>query len=452
MTTTNTTNYGLIRTVQVRNENIPGVLGALATAIGGAGANIGNIRTVHLSQNHVLRDIDVHVEDETHLLEVLRAVGQVQGVRVTETRDEVMDLHQGGKIAVVSRQPVEDIAMLRKVYTPGVAEICRAIYAQPKLARRFTSIGSTVAIVTDGTAVLGLGSIGLAPAMPVMEGKAALLQQFAGVSGAPLLVQAANADEFVEAVVRVAPTYSGIHVEDVAAPACFDIVARLRERLSIPVMQDDQDGTAAVVLGALMSAARITGRRLSDVTIGQVGLGAAGQAVASLLMYATGRPVLGADLNEDCISRHEQQGGRVSSLEEIMATADVVISTTGVPGLIAPESVRSGQIVFALSNPDPEIRPSQAVEAGAALAADGTTVNNLLGYPGIWRGALSTQAGDINRAMLIAAGEALMEVTPDGDLSPSPLDPEVHRRVAYAVGRAAVESGVGDADGLAEIE
>ena len=452
MVTTNTTNYGLIRTVQVRNENIPGVLGALASAIGGAGANIGNIQTVHLSQSYVLRDIDVHVEDETHLLEVLRAVGQVKGVRVTETRDEVMDLHQGGKIAIVSRQPVQDIAMLRKVYTPGVAEICRAIHAQPSLARRFTSIGSTVAIVTDGTAVLGLGRIGLAPAMPVMEGKAALLQQFAGVNGAPLLVEASNADEFVEAVVRVAPTYSGIHVEDVAAPACFDIVAKLRERLSIPVMQDDQDGTAAVVLGALMSAMRTTGRRLSDVTIGQVGLGAAGQAVASLLMHATGRPVVGADVNEDCIARHQQHGGRVASLDEIMATADVVVSTTGVPGLIAPEAVRSGQVVFALSNPDPEIRPSLAIEAGAALAADGTTVNNLLGYPGIWRGALSTQAGEINRAMLIAAGEALMEATPYGDLSPTPLDPEVHRKVAYAVGKAAVESGVGDADGLVDLE
>ena len=188
------------------------------------------------------------------------------------------------------------------------------------------------------------------------------------------------------------------------------------------------------------------------MTIGQVGLGAAGQAVASLLMHATGRPVVGADVNEDCIARHQQHGGRVASLDEIMATADVVISTTGVPGLIAPEAVRSGQVVFALSNPDPEIRPALAIEAGAALAADGTTVNNLLGYPGIWRGALSTQAGEINRAMLIAAGEALMEATPYGDLSPTPLDPEVHRKVAYAVGKAAVDSGVGDADGLVDLE
>ncbi len=209
-----TTNYGLIRTVQVRNENVPGVLGTLSTAIGITGANIGNIQTVRISQNHVLRDIDIYVEDQEHLNETLRAIARVQGVRVIETRNGVMDLHQGGKIEIVSRQRVESIAMLRKVYTPGVAEICRAIYRDPGPARRFTSIGNTVAIIIDGTAVLGLGDIGLAAAMPVMEDKSALLQQFAGVNGAPVLVDAASTDAFVDAVVSIAQTYSGIHLED----------------------------------------------------------------------------------------------------------------------------------------------------------------------------------------------------------------------------------------------
>ena len=449
---TTTTNYGLIRTMQVRNDNVPGVLGALATAIGSAGANIGNIQTVRISQNQVVRDIDVYVENEAHLLEVLRAVAHVTGVRVTETRDEVMDLHQGGKIEIVSRHPVESIAMLRKVYTPGVAEVCRAILDEPVLARRFTSIGNTVAIVTDGTAVLGLGNIGLAAAMPVMEGKSALLQQFGGVNGAPLLIEASSLDEFVQAVVNVAPTYSGIHLEDIASPHCFEIVDKLRGRLSIPVMQDDQDGTAAVVLGTVMTAMRLTGKRLSDVTIGQIGLGAAGLSIAKLLMHASDRPVLGADLNEDCLVRHGGMGGRQSSLDEIMATADVVIATTGVSGLIPRKSVRDGQIVFALSNPDCEILPSVALEAGAALAVDGTSVNNVLGYPGIWRGALGVRASEINREMLIAVGEALSAATPPGELSPSPLDLSVHRRIAYAVGKAAVESGVGEADGLTELE
>ncbi len=447
-----TTNYGLIRTMQVRNDNVPGVLGALATAIGGAGANIGNIHTVHIGQNQVLRDIDIYVEDRTHLVEVLRAVARVPGVRITETRDEVMDLHQGGKIEIVSRHPVESVAMLRKVYTPGVAEVCRAIVGDPGLARRFTSIGNTVAIVTDGTAVLGLGDVGLPAAMPVMEGKAALLQQFGGVNGAPLLVDAPTPEEFIESVVSVAPTYSGIHLEDIASPHCFEIVGRLRERLAIPVMQDDQDGTAAVVLGAVMTAMRLTGRSLGDVTIGQIGLGAAGQSIASLLMHATARPVLGVDLNEECLVRHAQLGGRQASLAEVMGTADVVIATTGTPGLIRKEMVRDGQIVFALSNPDSEILPAAALEAGAALAADGTAVNNVLGYPGIWRGALGVRATEINRAMLIAAAETLAESTAPGELSPIPLDMALHRRVAYAVGRAAVDAGVGEADGLAQLE
>ena len=288
--------------------------------------------------------------------------------------------------------------------------------------------------------------------MPVMEGKSALLQQFAGVNGAPVLVDAASTDAFVDAVVSIAQTYSGIHLEDLSAPACFEVVDKLRQRLDIPVMQDDQDGTAAVVLGAVMSAMRTTGKRLTDVTIGQIGLGAAGQSIAKLLMYASGRPVLGVDINEDSFIRHEQFGGRRSSLEEVMREADVVIATTGVPGLIPPESVRQGQIIFALSNPDAEILPSLALESGASLAADGTTVNNVLGYPGIWRGALTTRANTINTEMLIAAAEALAQATHPGELSPSPIDIEVHRNVAYAVGRAAVESGVGDTDSLSDLE
>jgi malate dehydrogenase (oxaloacetate-decarboxylating) len=424
----------------------------LATTIGGIGANIGNIQTVSINQNFVLRDIDVFVEDEEHLRDLLQAVSEIPGVRVVETRDEVMDLHKGGKIATVSRYPVDSIAMLRKVYTPGVAEVCRAIVHDPDLGKRFTSIGNTVAIITDGTAVLGLGSIGLVPAMPVMEGKAALLHQFVGVNGVPLLLDVAGIDDLVESVLRVASTFSGIHLEDIASPACFEIVEKLRARLDIPVMQDDQDGTAAVVLGALMSATRNLGRGLADVTVGQIGLGAAGQSIAGLLMHATGRQILGVDLDEDSLVRHESLGGIRSTFQEVMEKADVVIATTGIQGLIPQSAVREGQIIFALSNPDPEITPTDALHAGAAIAADGTSVNNVLGYPGIWRGALSTRATEINREMLIAAAKAVQEATRLGELNPSPLDLSVHRSVAFAVGKAAVDSGVGQADGLEELE
>jgi len=446
------TQYGLIRTIQVRNENVPGVLGALATAIGQAEANIGNIVTVHITQNHVIRDIDVVVRDEQHLQDVLNSLNSLDDVQVLEARDEVLGLHRGGKIEMVSRHPVDSIATLRKVYTPGVADVCLRIADSPELARLYTTINRTVAIVTDGTAVLGLGNIGLAPSMPVMEGKAALLHQFVGVSGVPLLVDSSSIDEFVEAVVRIAPTFGGIHIEDVASPDCFEIVDKLRARLKIPVMQDDQDGTAAVVLGAVLAAGKATQTPLQEHTIGQIGLGAAGQAIADLLMHTTGNPVLGADLNGQSLERHKAHGGIPSDLNEIMAKASLVVATTGVMDLIKPEMIRPGQIILALSNPDAEIDPQVALGRGARLAADGRSVNNVLGYPGIWSGALRSRATEINREMLVAAGQALAEMAPEGELMPNPLNLEVHRRVAYEVAKAAVSTGVGVEIGAEELE
>lgn len=444
--------YGLIRTIQVRNENVPGVLGALATVIGEGEANIGNIATVHISQNYVLRDIDVLVRDEQHLGELLDRVNALEHVQVLEARDEVLDLHRRGKIEMVSRHPVDSIAMLRKVYTPGVADVCLRIADQPKQARLYTGINHTVAIVTDGSAVLGLGNIGLAPSMPVMEGKAALLHQFVGVSGVPLLIEAASMEEFIESVVSFAPTFGGIHLEDIAAPQCFEIVERLRERLTIPVMQDDQDGTAAVVLGAVLAATKTSQRSLSQQSIGQIGLGAAGQAIADLLMHATGNAVMGADLSAESLERHKSHGGIQSDIEEIMGKANLVIATTGVEGLIKPEMVREGQVILALSNPSSEIDPQIAMAHGALLAADGRAVNNVLGYPGIWSGALRTNASQINREMLMAAGQALADLSNDGELMPSPLNLDVHRRVGYEVARAAVETGVGMPDDTGDFE
>jgi malate dehydrogenase (oxaloacetate-decarboxylating) len=446
------TQYGLIRTIQVRNSNVPGVLGSLATAVGQAGANIGNIVTVHISQNHVVRDIDVVVRDELHLADVLYQLNSLDAVDVLDTRDEVLSLHRGGKIEMVSRHPVDSIATLRKVYTPGVADVCLRIAENPDLARFYTTINRSVAIITDGSAVLGLGDIGLPASMPVMEGKAALLHQFVGLSGIPLLIDAKSIDEFVEAVVRIAPTFGGIHIEDVAAPGCFEIIEKLRTKLDMPVMQDDQDGTAAVVLGAVIAASKAAHSPLRQLKIGQIGLGAAGQAVANLLMHATDNPVLGADIDGESLERHKSHGGIPSSLEEIMKTADLVVATTGVKDLIKPAMIRPGQIILALSNPYPEIEPEVALIHGALLAADGRSVNNVLGYPGIWSGALRSQAKEINREMLVAVGQCLAELAPEGELMPNPLDLDVHRRVAYAVARAAVATGVGVEMGAEELE
>ncbi|MDA1215594.1 MAG: ACT domain-containing protein, partial [Chloroflexi bacterium] len=313
--------YRLIRTLRVRNDNVPGVLGRLTTALGKADANIGNIQTVFLGQHHIERELDVLVEDQAHLDRLIQALSQLEHVDVLEVRDEVLGLHHGGKVRMRSRVPIETVEMLRKVYTPGVADVCLRIASDPLQREQYTSIPNTVAIVTDGTAVLGLGNIGPYAAMPVMEGKAALLDQLVGLSGIPILLATTDPDEIVAAIAQIAPTFGGIQIEDVSAPRCFDIVKRLKEMLDIPVMHDDQDGTAAVVLGAVMTACRRVNIDMRSVVIGQIGLGAAGQAVADLLAFVTGNPVLGADINPDSVARHQSRGGTPSTQAEIMEHA-----------------------------------------------------------------------------------------------------------------------------------
>jgi malate dehydrogenase (oxaloacetate-decarboxylating) len=352
-------------------------------------------------------------------------------------------MHQGGKIAVRSRYAITDLAILRRVYTPGVAEVCLKIRDHPSLARRFTSIRHLVAIVTDGTAVLGLGDIGPLAAMPVMEGKASLMETLSGLSGVPILVNSKDPDEIVEAVVAIAPTFSAIQLEDISAPRCFEIEARIQERVPIPVMHDDQHGTACVVTAALLNVAERAGcGSLKACRIGQVGLGAAGMAIARMLMYFTGRPILGADLSSAAMDHLETLGGKRSTLQEIMAESDIVVATTGAPGLIKPEMVRRGQIILALSNPHPEIEPAAARAAGAAYAADGKAVNNVLGFPGIFRGAVDADVPRITQDMLIAAARAIAAAAPVGEIVPNPLDRTLHKSVARAVARVALEQGL----------
>jgi malate dehydrogenase (oxaloacetate-decarboxylating) len=389
-----------------------------------------------------VRDIDVLVENERHLERVLEAIRTLPDTEVLEVRDEVLEVHRGGKIRSVSRYPVSSVAELRKVYTPGVAEVCLMIRDDPHLAYLYTGLGQSVAIVTDGTAILGLGNIGSVAGMPVMEGKAALLHQLVGLSGVPVLLGCADPDDVVRAVEAIAPSFGAIQLEDIAAPACFEIERRLRESLEMPVFQDDQQGTAAVALAAVINACRLAGRDMHEVQIGGIGLGAAGTSIAALLLNYTGRRVLGADIHPDALRRHEQHGNVAAPFEEVMARSDVVIATTGVRGLIQAEHVRKGQVILALSNPEPEIRPAVALAAGAAYAADGTAVNNVLGFPGILRGALETRARRFTPSMFVAAGLAIAGTAGPGELVPSPLDRRVHLAVTLAVARAAVDAGV----------
>lgn len=299
---------------------------------------------------------------------------------------------------------------------------------------------NTVAIVTNGTAILGLGNIGPVAGLPVMEGKAALLEQLVGLSGVPILIDSSDVAVIVETVSRIAPGFGAIKLEDIRAPECFEIERQLIDRLAIPVMHDDQHGTAAVTLAALLTATRRLGIELRQCVVGQIGLGAAGIGIASLLLNYGVAEMLGTDLNPEACARLSQRGGQPAEFRDLMRRADIVIATTGVKGLIQPEMVREGQVILALSNPEPEIEPEVAQAHGARYAADGKAVNNILGFPGIFRGALDANASRITQAMLVAAAEKLSDLAPKDHLVPNPLRLQVHADVAEAVRAASTEA------------
>lgn len=428
----------VVKTLRVQVTDQPGYLGRLTTAVGNERGNIGDIRLISAGLTHNLREISVYVDNDSHLERIVTAVASVEGVVLEEVVDMVEKVHIGGKIAMKSRSPITSLGDVRKIYTPGVASICRKIQRQPELAARYTGIRNSVAIITNGTAILGLGDIGPVAGMPVMEGKAVLFDHLVGISGVPILMKSKNIEHIIETVWHIAPTFGAIKLEDIAAPDCFEIEHRLTEMLDIPVMHDDQHGTAVVVLAAMLNAARMTGITLSEMTVGIIGLGAAGIGITKLLLAHGVRRVIGTDLNESAKQMLNVLGGMATDLAGVMADAEIVIATTGCPGLIKPEMVRKGQIILALSNPDPEIRPEVAMAAGAAFAADGKSVNNALAFPGIFRGALDAEAKAINNRMLIAAARTIAASAGNGELVPGILDPDVHMAVANAVYTATI--------------
>ena len=441
-----------MRTIRVRNEQQLGTLGRLLVAVADAGGDVGEVRLIQETSRYTIRDISVYSRDEAHLDNILQAMESNQGSQILAVRDEVLELHQKGKIAVRSRVSVDNLYILRRVYTPGVAEVCLRIAKDPSLARQYTAISHLVAIVTDGTAILGLGNIGPVAGMPVIEGKAMLMESLVGLSGVPILLNTTDPEKIIETVSTIAPTFSAIQLEDISAPRCFEIEERLQVLLDIPVMHDDQHGTAVVATAALTTACRSRNISLEKVTIGQVGLGAAGNAIGRMLMNLTGNPVLGADLSETALTFFERLGGKRSTLKEIMAECDVVVATTGVPDLIKPEMVHKGQIILALSNPSPEIDPEVALNAGAIFAADGKSVNNVLGFPGILRGAVDSYATHISHEMYLAAALAIADQTPHDELVPNPLDKNVHKAVAQAVAHKAIQQGIARAEYVPYVE
>lgn len=427
----------IVKTLRVMVTDQPGYLGRLTSAIGYEKGNIGDIRLISSGLTHNLREITIYVESDSHLERIVAAVSGVEGVKLEEVVDLVEKIHMGGKISMKSRVAVSSLGDIRKIYTPGVASICRKIQQRPELANTYTGIRNSVAIVTNGTAILGLGDIGPVAGMPVMEGKAVLFDHLVGISGVPILMKSKNIEHIIETIWHIAPTFGAIKLEDIAAPDCFEIERRLVEMLDIPVMHDDQHGTAVVVLAALLNAVRFTDVTLSEVTVGIIGLGAAGIGITKLLMAHGVRNVIGTDLNEQAKDMLSSLGGTATDLDGVMSGAAIVIATTGCPGLIKPEMVRTGQIILALSNPDPEIFPEAAMAAGAAFAADGKSVNNALAFPGIFRGALDAGAPSINNQMLIAAARTIAAHAGHGELVPGILDSKVHLAVSDAVFKAA---------------
>jgi malate dehydrogenase (oxaloacetate-decarboxylating) len=435
----------IVKTIRLLILDQPGFLGRVATAVGNAGGNITDLHLVSYGVEYNTRDLTVFLEDEAHLQTVLAEIGKVQGVIISEIIDPVLELHRGGKIQMKSRVLVDGISTIRKIYTPGVAKVCKLIEATPELRYEYTSIGNTVAIVTNGTAVLGLGDIGAVAGMPVMEGKAVLFDVLAGISGIPILLNSKDPEEIIRTVANIAPSFGAIKLEDIKAPECFEIENRLSAMLDIPVMHDDQHGTATVALAALLNATKYVGRPFRNDCVGIVGLGAAGMGIAKLLIAYGVKRLVGTDINPGALQLFEKVGGSPLSLDDVMKTADIVISVTGVAGLLKPAMIRKGQIIMALSNPRPEISPEDARKAGASFAADGRSVNNALAFPGIFRGALNARARAICNRMKIAAARTISTFAATGELVPSILNQEMHKAVAQAVERAAFEAGMAQA-------
>ncbi|MDH5238263.1 MAG: NAD-dependent malic enzyme, partial [Acidimicrobiia bacterium] len=405
MTTTPTAAYSIA--LQVELHNVPGVLGRLASSIGEAGGNIAHIGGFEAKGPSIVEEIYVNARDEQHAQRLAKVVADVEGVTLHGWYDRTFEMHEGGKIEVLPLCPVGDKDDLSMAYTPGVARVCMAIHEDAAMAHTHTIKKNTVAIVSNGTAVLGLGDIGPVAAMPVMEGKALLFKEFGGVDGFPICLDVETAQDVIDAVVAIAPTFGGINLEDIAAPDCFAIEDALKAALDIPVFHDDQHGTAVVTLAALRNALRLTDRAMGDLSVVIAGMGAAGVAIGKILINAGVGEIVGVDragavhdgrdgLNyaKQWFAENTNPDRKAGTLAEVVVGADVFIGVSG-PGLLTSADLRtmsSDPVVFAMANPDPEIRPEQA-DGIASVMATGRSdypnqINNVLAFPGIFRGAL----------------------------------------------------------------
>jgi malate dehydrogenase (oxaloacetate-decarboxylating) len=453
-------------TVRVSLPQRGGEFARVAHVIAEEEATLGAIDWVRIDGDDVVRDVTIQCVDSEHSAAVIGAISALDGVRVDSVSDRTFLVHKGGKIEVNSKLPLKTRDDLSMAYTPGVGRVSMAISEDPAKAWVLTVKGNTVAVVSDGTAVLGLGDIGPAAAMPVMEGKALLFKELADVDAFPLCLDTKDVDQIVATVKAIAPTFGGINLEDISAPRCFEIERRLRAELDIPVFHDDQHGTAIVVLAALLNALRVVGKRPEDIKAVVVGAGAAGMACTEILLaQGIGEIVVcdrhgalyqGADfMNGEMASLAERTNprGLRGGADEVLAGADLVLGVSA-RGAVSYEGVRSmasDAIVFALSNPVPEIRPEE-IPDNVAIMATGRTdypnqINNVLAFPGVFKGALKVRASTIDESMKLAAAQAIADVIPPDELHTEYIVPSVFNRrvaesVAEAVADAAIASGV----------
>lgn len=464
MTSHGTTSTQYSIALKLSLQNVPGVLGKLTSTIGELGGNVYAIDGFVAKGPTLEREIVINCSDTDHQQVIVDAVEALDNVELLEWRDRTFALHEGGKIEVLSLCPVGDRDDLSMAYTPGVARVCTAIAEDESKADELTIRKNTVAIVSDGTAVLGLGNIGPKAAMPVMEGKALLFKEFAGIDGFPICLDVQSPQEIIETVIRLAPTFGGINLEDIAAPGAFEVEEELDRRLDIPIFHDDQHGTAVVTLAGLENALKIVSKEMSDVSVVISGVGAAGVAIGKILLGAGVGHIVGVDskgaihtgrtdLNpaKRWFAENTNEQGVTGNMSDAVAGTDVFIGVSA-PGVLTVEDVKSmadDAIVFAMANPDPEIRPEEVGDLVGVMATGRSDypnqINNVLAFPGIFRGALDARATRVTEGMKLAAADAIARAVPEDELSAHNIIPSVFdRNVAFDVAKAVAEAAVKD--------
>ena len=454
-------------TIRIELEHKPGMFARVAEAIGKAGGSLGSIDIVARSREKTVRDVTVEARDHLHEKQIVSSLNMVAGSRVIDVSDVTFLSHLGGKIEVVNKLQLNKRENLAIAYTPGVARICTAIHKDPEKAYSLTIKKNTVAVVSDGTAVLGLGDIGPEAAMPVMEGKAMLFKEFGGVNAFPICLSTKDPDEIIKTVKYISPGFGGINLEDISSPRCFEIETRLQAELDIPVFHDDQHGTAVVVLAALYNALKIVGKKMENLKVVVSGVGAAGVACTKIIMLAGVHNIIGADragaiykgrtenMNQvkEWFADHTNADRVTGSLSECMKGADVFIGVSS-PGLLTGADLKKmakDSIVFAMANPVPEIMPEEALPYVRIMATGRSDypnqINNVLCFPGIFKGALRCYARQINEDMKLAAARAIASCIPEDELSEDEIIPSVYNRmvadkVADEVERVAVAAGL----------